>query len=63
MIKKPIILLADEPTGSLDDNTADVVFKNITDLSKQNKTLTLIATHNTKFMDKLDVCLRIEKEN
>ena len=61
MIKKPIILLADEPTGSLDDNTADVVFKNITDLSEQNKTLTLIATHNKKFMDKLDVCLRIEK--
>ena len=58
MIKKPIILLADEPTGSLDDNTADVVFKYITDLSKQNNTLTLIATHNTKFIDKLDICFK-----
>ena len=35
MIKKPSILLADEPTGSLDDATAEIVFKNITDLSKK----------------------------
>ena len=35
MIKKPLILLADEPTGSLDDNTAELVFKNITDLSRK----------------------------
>ena len=31
MIKKPSILLADEPTGSLDDNTAEIVFKYITE--------------------------------
>ena len=29
MIKKPSVLLADEPTGSLDDNTAEIVFKMI----------------------------------
>ena len=61
MIKKPLILLADEPTGSLDDNTAELVFKNITDLSRKNNTLTIIATHNTKFISKLDVCFRIEE--
>ena len=33
----------------------------ITDLSRKNNTLTIIATHNTKFITKLDVCFRIER--
>ena len=61
MIKKPSVLLADQPTGSLDDNTAEIVFKYITDLSKKNNTLTIIATHNTKFIKKLDICFKINE--
>ena len=61
MIKKPSVLLADEPTGSLDDNTAEIVFKYITDFSKKNNTLTIIATHNTKFIKKLDICFKINE--
>ena len=34
MIKKPQ-LFSDEPTGSLDDETADLVFKCITEISKK----------------------------
>ena len=61
MIKKPSVLLADEPTGSLDDNTAEIVFKYITDLSKKYNTLTIIATHNIKFIKKLDICYKINE--
>ena len=61
MIKSPSILLADEPTGSLDDNNAELIFNYIIELSKKNNTLAIIATHNTKFISKLDVCFKIEK--
>ena len=61
MIKLPSILLADEPTGSLDDNNAELIFNYIIELSKKNNTLAIIATHNTKFISKLDVCFKIQK--
>ena len=61
MIKKPQLLLADEPTGSLDDETADLVFKYITEISRKNNTLSIIATHNFKFIKKLDICFKVEK--
>ena len=61
MIKSPSILLADEPTGSLDDNNAELIFNYIIDLSKKKNTLAIIATHNTNFVNKFDVCFKIEK--
>ena len=54
MIKKPSILLADEPL-SLDDATAEIVFKNIMIYQKKNNTLTIIATHNISFINKLSM--------
>jgi len=61
VIKKPLLLLADEPTGSLDDLTASLVFDFMLKLSKKNKILTIIATHNLKLIKKLDKSFRIEK--
>ena len=61
MIKSPSILLADEPTGSLDDNNAELIFNYIIEVSKKNNTLAIIATHNTKFISKLDLCFKIQK--
>ena len=61
MIKKPVILLADEPTGSLDDKNAEKIFKYITNISKKNNTITIIATHNTNFINELDICFKIDK--
>ena len=63
IIKKPCLLLADEPTGSLDDKTASLVFDFIIKLSKINQILTVIATHNLNLIQQLDKCFRIEKGN
>lgn len=45
MLKKCDIILADEPTGSLDKNNAEVVLHNLKQLNKQGKTIILV-THD-----------------
>ena len=61
LIKKPLILLADEPTGSLDDNTSKDVINLIIKVAKENSTLCIIATHNLDLIKKLDLSYKIEK--
>ncbi len=61
LIKKPVLLLADEPTGSLDKNNSSIVMDLILNLSKKNKTISIIATHNLEIIKRLDVCYKIEK--
>ncbi|MBI5408933.1 MAG: cell division ATP-binding protein FtsE [Nitrospirae bacterium] len=45
MVSKPMILLADEPTGNLDPGNADVVMNLFRDINARGTTV-LIATHN-----------------
>ena len=59
LIKKPRIILADEPTGSLDNLNSRIVMNNIVKLSKQLKTLTIIATHNLRFLPQFDFTYEI----
>ncbi len=61
LIKKPLILLADEPTGSLDEKNAKIVFEQILNISKVQKTLCITATHNMKLLKYFDLSLKIEK--
>ena len=61
LIKNPVLLLADEPTGSLDENNSSLVMDLILDLAKKNKTTSVIATHNLKIIKRLDICYKIEK--
>lgn len=56
MINKPVLILADEPTGNLDPDTSTAVFKTLSDLVHTEGAGALIATHNmelTKFMDRV----------
>ena len=61
VIKNPLILLADEPTGSLDKQNSYAVFEFIKKLSNERKLTTIIATHNLNLIKKLDKCFTIEK--
>tara|TARA_Y100001954_G_scaffold216117_1_gene247013 strand:+ start:650 stop:1327 length:678 start_codon:yes stop_codon:yes gene_type:complete len=60
LIKNPKILLADEPTGSLDHENTKIVFNFIRKLSKENKIITVFATHNLNLVRLLDKCFLME---
>lgn len=50
----PRILLADEPTGNLDPNTAEHVFAALTQLVQATNVAMLIATHNMELAGRMD---------
>ena len=58
LINKPEIILADEPTGSLDHYTAKEVFKNLYSLKNKNR-LIIYATHNRLFANMADCKLEM----
>lgn len=47
MVTKPIVLLADEPTGNLDEKNAKSIMNLFNEINTQGTTV-LIATHNTE---------------
>ena len=47
-LKKSSVILADEPTGSLDRENADIIMNLIMDLNKQNKTIIMV-THDDRY--------------
>lgn len=50
----PIVLLADEPTGNLDPETAHYVFEALEALVRQSGLAALIATHNLDLASRMD---------
>lgn len=50
----PEILLADEPTGNLDYETAMFVFDDLLKIAQANKMSAIIATHNEELVEKMD---------
>ncbi len=61
LITSPKILLADEPTGDLDNRTADVVFELIARLHREHQLTSLIATHNLGFARRCHRVLRLHQ--
>ena len=50
----PRVLLADEPTGNLDPQTADYVFNALMQLVRATRVAMLIATHNMDLAARMD---------
>jgi lipoprotein-releasing system ATP-binding protein len=50
----PRVLLADEPTGNLDSETAEIVFRQLLTLVRETGMAALIATHNPELAARMD---------
>src|SRR6266567_5380080 len=61
LITQPKLLLADEPTGDLDGQTAESVFALIARLHRECQLTSLIATHNLAFASRCDRVLRLQQ--
>jgi lipoprotein-releasing system ATP-binding protein len=61
LANKPPLVLADEPTGNLDEHTADVVFAEFLSLVHGEGSAALVATHNERIAGKMDRVLRLHE--
>ena len=58
---KPALLLADEPTGDLDETTADSLHALLRDMHAEHGLTSVIATHNPRLSAACDRVLRLER--
>jgi lipoprotein-releasing system ATP-binding protein len=59
-MRKPQLLLADEPTGNLDRATADGVAHLLLELQQQEGTMLVVVTHSTQLASLLQRRLELE---
>ena len=59
LVTGPEILMADEPTGDLDNRTAEMVFDLVQRLHREYRLTSLIVTHNLEFARRCDRVLRL----
>jgi lipoprotein-releasing system ATP-binding protein len=60
LVMRPSLLLADEPTGDLDEATADALHALLRDMHAEFGLTAIIATHNPRLADQCDRILRLE---
>ena len=59
LANRPALVLADEPTGNLDEATADIVLAEFLRLVRQEGSAALVATHNERLALKVDRVVRL----
>jgi lipoprotein-releasing system ATP-binding protein len=59
LVMQPSLLLADEPTGDLDEHTADDLHDLLRDMHREHGLTSIIATHNPRLAAACDRVLRL----
>lgn len=61
LANRPALVLADEPTGNLDEHTADKVLAEFLRLVRGERSAALVATHNERLAAKMDRVVRLHE--
>ncbi|HYJ29212.1 MAG TPA: ABC transporter ATP-binding protein [Allosphingosinicella sp.] len=61
LANRPALVLADEPTGNLDETTANIVFDEFLSLVRDEGGAALVATHNERIAARMDRVLRLHE--
>ena len=59
ILMKPLLLLADEPTGNLDTKTGSKVFQLLQEMSAEYSLSAVMATHNLELAGQMNRCLTL----
>lgn len=60
LVTEPLVLLADEPTGDLDERTAEALHALLREMHRERRLSSVIATHNMHLAASCDRMLRLE---
>lgn len=61
LANRPSLVLADEPTGNLDEHTSDIVFAEFVRLVREEGSAALVATHNERLAARMDRVVRLHE--
>ena len=62
LLNEPEVIIADEPTGNLDNETADGIMKLLTGINKEKGTAIVMVTHNRQIFEKYPGRVMVCKE-
>jgi ABC-type lipoprotein export system ATPase subunit len=60
LVNHPQLVLADEPTGSLDYQTGEMVFRIFQEVQQEKNLTSILATHNVKIACRCNRVFRLE---
>jgi len=60
LINEPNLVLADEPTGSLDQDSADQLGELLSDINKKHNVAMVIVTHSLDLAKKMDTIYKLD---
>ena len=59
LVTQPKLILADEPTGNLDQKTGESIYQLLSDLREQMHTSFVVVTHDIQLANRLDRSLNL----
>ncbi len=60
LINNPSLLLADEPSGALDEENAEMIMDLLIRINKERNVTTIVITHSTELAKKMDRVMRLK---